>query len=118
MRRGIKPLGSITYLRKFIFAGFPAYVRAEAERIGRPELVPQVGRIATLSALAGQCAQAAELGTDEALSLILPKAEEYRDQLAIAGAAAARMVADLHAAATPTVVRGGTGSISSARPKR
>ena len=82
------------------FPGFPAFLDAAAEQIGRPEAAGPARRIEALAALANLCAQAAE--ADEAhVEGILVKAAEFRDHLHAAHRAAELMLADVQAGRVP-----------------
>ena len=78
------------------FPGYPAFLDAAAEQVGRPEAAGPARRIGALAALANLCAQAAE--ADEAhVEGILARAAEFRDQLHVAHRAAELILADVRA---------------------
>jgi len=83
-------------LSSYVFPGYPVFLEAAANEIGRPESAALARRIAPLAALANLCAQAA-LGDPAHAEGILAKAAEFRDQLAIALRAAELMLADVEA---------------------
>lgn len=84
-------------MARHAFPGFPAFLDAAAEQIGRPEAARPARGTSGLSALANLCAQAA-LADPPHVAGILAKAEEFRDQLHAAHLAADLMLADVRAA--------------------
>lgn len=78
------------------FPGFPAFLDAAAEQIGRPEAARPARQVGGLSALANLCAQAAVADASH-VDGILEKAAEFRDQLHAAYLAADLMLADVRA---------------------
>ena len=83
-------------MSSFIFSGHPAYLELAAAGLGHPGSAAAAGRIVPLTALANLCAQAS-LVADPDASIILAKAAEFRDQLAVALRAAELMLADVEA---------------------
>lgn len=81
----------------YAFPGFTTFLEAASRRIGCPEAEAPARRIATLSALANLCAQAAAASPDDARA-ILVKAGEFRDQLHAAHEAAELMLSEVHQA--------------------
>jgi hypothetical protein len=73
------------------FPGFTSFLEAAARQIGRPEAAGPARRITTLSALANLCAQASVAEPAHAPA-IMAKAEEFREQLHAALAAADLML--------------------------
>ncbi len=88
-------------MSSYVFPGYPAFLDAAAAELGRPETAGPARRIATLTALANLCAQAAH-GDRAHVEGILAKAAEFRDQLATALRAAELMLADVEAGRRPT----------------
>jgi hypothetical protein len=73
------------------FPGYTSFLEAAARQIGRPDAEGPARRITTLSALANLCAQASVAEAAHAPA-IMAKAEEFRDQLHAALAAADLML--------------------------
>ncbi len=88
--------GEVNPLSSFIFPGYPAYLELAAAELGLPGLASPAGRIVPLTALSNLCAQASLVSEPEA-SVILDKAAEFRDQLAVALRAAELMLVDVGA---------------------
>jgi hypothetical protein len=95
----------------YTFPGYPSFLEAAAQQIGRPGTEGPARRIATLSDLANLCAQAS-VADPAHVPAIMAKAGEFRDQLHAAYTAAELMIAEVdHAfrgslespAASPTV---------------
>ena len=75
----------------FHFRGYPEFVEAAAQRVGRPDLVGAASRAEALSALSVLCSQAVETGGSKA-EAILKQAVEFCDQLRITSEAAESML--------------------------
>lgn len=80
----------------YVFPGYPAFLEAAAEELGRPESAGPGRRISAIAELANLCAQAS-LADPGHVAGILAKAAEFRDQLATALRAAELMIADVEA---------------------
>jgi hypothetical protein len=90
-------------LPHYVFHGYPAFLESAAAELGRPESAGPARRIASLTALANLCAQAAE-GDLANVEGILAKAAEFRDQIATALRAADLMLADVEAGRRPASI--------------
>ena len=104
----------------FVFPGQTGYLEAAADKLGQPDLARAAGRLVALTSLANLCAQASRANPAD-VAPILAKASEFRDQLAVALAAADAMLADVElgaliASETPPTEPSTASDTSSAAP--
>ena len=84
-------------MARYTFPGFFGFLKDAASQIGHPEAEGPARRMLALAALANLCAQAGQADSADVAG-IMTKAEEFRDQLHAAYAAAELMLFEVNTA--------------------